>query len=38
VFKDQLAEKEKVIADLTKSIDELKLLQAKEIKDLNSGF
>ena len=38
VFKDQLAEKDKVIVDLKKSIDELKSAQVKEIKDLNSGF
>ena len=37
-FKDQLAEKDKMIADLTKSIDELKSTQAKEIKNLNQGF
>lgn len=38
VFKDQLVEKDKMIADLTKSIDELKSTQAKEIKNLNQGF
>lgn len=38
VFKDQLAEKDKIIADLNKSIEELKSTQVKEIKDLNSGF
>lgn len=38
VFKDQLAEKDKMIADLTKSIDELKSTQAKDIKNLNQGF
>ena len=38
VFKDKLAEKDKIIADLNKSIEELKSTQVKEIKDLNSGF